>query len=149
MRRILDNRGPPGSEMEDDQRKAMFARMHGGGGGGGGGGATTGGGGGVGSGGGSARGAACWGTAAHSSACTAGWSVLVFQCTPQVRATMSSTCASTASAIARRRAGGVGGASSSRSSWACIPGQPPCLTDRPTRWTPAFCSASMAFMTVS
>ena len=30
MRRILDNRGPPGSEMEDDQRKAMFAKMGGG-----------------------------------------------------------------------------------------------------------------------
>ena len=30
MRPVFDNRGPPVSEMEDDQRKAMFARMHGG-----------------------------------------------------------------------------------------------------------------------
>ena len=83
--------------------------------GGGGGAGGSGGGGGV-----LSRGAAICGTAAHSSASTAGWSVLVCQFTPQVSAPISTACTSTASAMARRRAGGCGGVNWSRSSWACM-----------------------------
>ena len=45
----------------------------------------------AGGGGSAARGAACCGMAAHSSASTAGWSALVFQFTPQVSAPISTT----------------------------------------------------------
>ena len=63
----------------------------------------------------SARGAACCGTAAQSSASTAGWSLLLFQFTPQVSATTSTAWASTARVMARMRPGGRGGANWSRS----------------------------------
>jgi hypothetical protein len=78
--------------------------------------------GGGGAGGSTARGAACCGTADHSSACTAGMAARLGQCPPQVRAAIRMACASTASAMARRRAGGRGGANWSRSSWACMRG---------------------------
>ena len=76
--------------------------------------------GGGGGGGSTARGAACVGTAAHNSASTAGWSAVFFQFTPQVSAPISTACTSTASVMARRRAGGRGGANWSRSVWACM-----------------------------
>ncbi len=106
-----------------------------------------------------ARGAACCAVANQSSACMAGASSLPFQRTPQVSAPISARCASTASATARERPGGRGGANWSRSLTAgngcccmrCVgtPDQPPLLTSSPTRATPARCSAAMACMTAS
>src|SRR5690606_4552437 len=105
------------------------AALGGGGAGGGGAGAGAGagvgagaGGGGGGGGGATARGAACWGTADHSSASTAGASALAFQRTPQVSAPMRARCASSASETARERPGGRGGANWSRSLVACMRG---------------------------
>ena len=108
------------------------------GGGGGGGGAST------------SFGAASCGVADHSSASAETFSFSRFQWMPQVRASISSTCAMIARTNARTSPGWGGGANSKRSVLAGIAaGYLTTWTDSPTRCTPARWSLSITFTTFS
>jgi hypothetical protein len=114
-------------------------------GGGGGGACTTGGGGGGAS---TGLGAACCTAADQISASTAMVLSSRFHFRPQLRASTSTACASSASPTDRRRPGWGGGVNSGPWVRATIRQRASC-TDRPTRCTPARCSVSMVRTTVS